>query len=612
MQTAVSQRCSGFAGSFAFLTRRLRAPCLCLHGLIFAALVLSSPLTFAVSDPFTEAQFIAGLGANQLVLEKIERQQTRAGISANEWLRWEHLRIELYNKTAAWQTLIERVDAQQKNIPAAAQDWFATQQVSAWLEQGNGLAARKVLQKIIWSGAAEKPAANLQVWRELVIRSYLLDNQANAAYTAMLRHNQDYPDATDDAKFLRAKVLLQAGRAKDAADLLEKSSSVQAKSLYLLAALRSATLPAKNVMSTVKDMLKAKGLYKDVRLRLWAVITEASYVENDLEQHAEALEEIFSETRASQLDDGLIKLAAESLWQVYSQNAQAAGNQQNLLIGDDEKWFVEADKNKKDPVRQRSIYALLIESASSEASRLRAHDGLVKSLQQREQGIEVIRRLYLHAPRYSDYAGLPAIVHYTLLEQALSESDVVLASRLMQGLQVAPEGIDPLLWDMRRARVFVMAGDITRGSEVLNKVLDGESVLNKTATDRFMQVVFDLQTLGEHDKAYALFDKLLRQAGNFQLQREILFWMGDSRKAQKMYADAAVLYLRSADVPGQSSPDLWGQSALYQAAEALVEANLVSDAKRIYSQLLTLTKDEARRAVLQRKLQQLWLRDNRG
>lgn len=609
---AVSQCCSGFADLFAILTRRLRAPCLCLRGLIFTALVVSSPFTFAVTDPFSEAQFIAGLGANQLVLEKIEKQQSRAGISADEWLRWERLRIELYNKTGAWQVLIQRVDAQQKNIPVAAQDWFSTQQVSAWLEQGNGLEARNVLQKIIWSGAAEKPAANLQAWREQLVRSYLLDNQANAAYTAMLRLNQDYPDATEDAKFLRAKVLLQAGRAKDAADLLENSGLVQAKSLYLLAALRSAKLPAKNVMSTVQGMLKAKGLYKDVRLRLWAVMAEASRVENDLEQYAEALEEIFSETRATQLDDGLIKLEAESLWQAYSQNAQAAGNKQNLLIGDDAKWFAEIDKNKNNPIRQRSIYALLTESAGNEASKMRAHDGLVKSLQLREHGMEILRRLYLHAPRYEDYARLPAIVHYTLLEQALSESDVTLASRLMQGLQVAPAGIEPLLWDMRRARVFVMAGDTARGSEVLNTVLDGETVLSKTAMDRFMQVVFDLQTLGEHDKAYALFDKLLKQAGNFQLQREILFWMGDSRKAQKMYADAAILYLRSADVPGQSSPDLWGQSALYQAAEALVEANLISDAKRIYSQLLNLTKDEARRAVLQRKLQQLWLRDNKG
>jgi len=226
--------------------------------------------------------------------------------------------------------------------------------------------------------------------------------------------------------------------------------------------------------------------------------------------------------------------------------------------------------------------------------------------------MQVLRRLYLQAMRFGNNDKLPAIVRYTLLEQALNESDVALASRLMQGLQVAPQGVDPLLWDMRRARVFVMAGDVSRGSEVLSAVLDSDTILDKLAIDRFMQVVFDLQTIDEHDKAYDLFDKLLKQTGSIQLQREILFWMADSRKAQKQFAEAAVLYLRSAEFPGQALPDLWGQSALYQAAEALTEANLVSDARRIYSQLLNVSKDEARRAVLQRRLQQLWLRDSKG
>jgi tetratricopeptide (TPR) repeat protein len=243
---------------------------------------------------------------------------------------------------------------------------------------------------------------------------------------------------------------------------------------------------------------------------------------------------------------------------------------------------------------------------------MQAHDGLVKSLQQREGGMEILRRLYLHAPRFESHDKLPAIVRYTLLEQALNESDVSLASRLMQGLQVAPQGIEPLLWEMRRARVFVMAGEVSRGSDVLHAILDGDAILDKTATDRFMQVLFDLQTVNEHDMAYNLFEKLLNQTGDFQLQREILFWMADSRKAQEQFAEAAVLYLRSAEFPGQASPDLWAQSALYQAAEALTEANLISDARRIYSQLLSISKDEARRAVLQRRLQQLWLRENKG
>ena len=614
MQTAVSQRCSGFVGSFVFFTRRLRAPCLflSLRSLIFLFLSFFSLAVLAATDPFTEARFIAGLGASQLALQKIEQQQSRPELNADSWLNWERLRIELYGKTEAWQSLIQRVDAQQQSVPDAARDWFATQQVVAWLALGKGQAARNVLRKIIWLRDSEASIASMSLWREQLIRSYLLDNQANAAHTAMLRHNQDYPEGADDAQFLRAKVLLQAGRAKDAAELLEKTKTVQARSLYLLAALRSAKLSANNVMSKAQTIINGKGLDKDVRLRLWAVIAEASHAMNDTGHYADALEEIFSETRATQLDDGLIKLEGESLWHAYSQHAQAVGNRQHLLIGDDAKWFAQAVKSKKNPLRQRTLYGFLTESASNKASKTRAHEGLVKSLQQREGGMQVLRRLYLQAMRFENNDKLPAIVRYTLLEQALNESDVALASRLMQGLHVAPQGVDPLLWEMRRARVFVMAGEVSRGSEVLSAVLDSDAILDKLATDRFMQVLFDLQTIDEHDKAYDLFDKLLNQTGSFQLQREILFWMADSRKAQKQFAEAAVLYLRSADFPGQALPDIWGQSALYQAAEALTEANLVSDARRIYSQLLNVSKDEARRAVLQRRLQQLWLRDSKG
>ena len=595
-----------------FFIRRLRAPYLCLGSLTFLFLSFFSLTVIAATDPFTEARFIAGLGASQLALQKIEQQQTRPGLNADSWLNWERLRIEIYSQTGAWQSLIQRVDAQQKNIPDAARDWFATQQVVAWLALGKGQAARKVLRRIIWSGDSEASIASMKLWREQLIRSYLLDNQANAAHTAMLRHNQDYPEGADDAQFLRAKVLLQAGRARDAAELLEKTETVQAKSLYLLAALRSAKLPVKTVMSKAQSIINGKGLDKDVRLRLWAVIAEASHAVNDTGHYADALEEIFSETRATQLDDGLIKLEGESLWHAYSQHAQVVGNRQHLLIGDDAQWFAQVVKSDKNPLRQRIIYGFLTELVSNKASKRRGHEGRVKSLQKREGGMHVLRRLYLDTPRFENNDKLPAIVRYTLLEQALNESDVALASRLMQGLQVAPQGVDPLLWDMRRARVFVMAGDVSRGSEVLSAVLDSDTILDKLAIDRFMQVVFDLQTIDEHDKAYDLFDKLLKQTGSIQLQREILFWMADSRKAQKQFAEAAVLYLRSAEFPGQALPDLWGQSALYQAAEALTEANLVSDARRIYSQLLNVSKDEARRAVLQRRLQQLWLRDSKG
>ena len=95
-------------------------------------------------------------------------------------------------------------------------------------------------------------------------------------------------------------------------------------------------------------------------------------------------------------------------------------------------------------------------------------------------------------------------------------------------------------------------------------------------------------------------------------QREILYWMADSRNALGEYQSAAELYLRSAHFRGGNGKDPWGHSARYQAAEALSKAGLVADARGVYRQLLDETADQRRRAVLERQLQQLWLRQHQN
>jgi hypothetical protein len=60
-------------------------------------------------------------------------------------------------------------------------------------------------------------------------------------------------------------------------------------------------------------------------------------------------------------------------------------------------------------------------------------------------------------------------------------------------------------------------------------------------------------------------------------------------------------------VPQPISQDPWGQTARYQAAKALAQAGLIEDANTLYNGLLKSTDDPARRAVLQREIQQLWL-----
>ena len=120
-------------------------------------------------------------------------------------------------------------------------------------------------------------------------------------------------------------------------------------------------------------------------------------------------------------------------------------------------------------------------------------------------------------------------------------------------------------------------------------------------------MVFDLQTVKQHDKALLLFGALLEKPLSVQQRRELLFWMADSLQELQRYDDAAYLYLKSATLADPTAMDPWAQTARYRAAKSLVDAGLVEDARQIYSLLLRATKDASRKAVLQNELQRLHL-----
>jgi len=581
-------------------SRRLLAP--------FACLLLLFPL-HGVAEPLSEIVQLAQKGATELALQQLNAQQPNPLDDTQAWLRWERQRIALYQQAQQWQTLITRIDEQKGFIDLAYQDWFVTQQAEAMLALGWGSQARTIYRQLIWKRDTALDAQTLEIWRSQIVRSYLLDAKANDAHAAMLRNAQDYPsDNSESAILLRARVLLLAGRADDAAELLRQKKTTNAKTLYLLAALRSARLPASEIVKKINKQLKNKKLLKENRLRLLAIKAEASKTEADEVQRAVATETFLRLSRQKQLDDGLFRVNGDQLWQAYRAYAHLVGNKQQLLLGDDASWFKEAAKRPKQTLRQRSIYALLALESRLAATRDKAHEMLINSLQKNKGGIEVIRHLYLESKDYFADKPLPALASYNLLEQALKESDIKLASKLMQGLQQAPSGVNPLLWELRRARVFVMAGKPDDASVVLKEIVAKQDFAEKKFLDRFMQVVFDLQTVEAHEQAYQLFESLLAKVELPKITRELYYWMAESRKAQKRYADAAALYLKSSESKILPQPDLWAQSAMYQAAQALADAGLVDDAGRLYKKLLRVTKDEARRGQLQRRLQQLWLK----
>jgi tetratricopeptide (TPR) repeat protein len=127
-------------------------------------------------------------------------------------------------------------------------------------------------------------------------------------------------------------------------------------------------------------------------------------------------------------------------------------------------------------------------------------------------------------------------------------------------------------------------------------------------TDRILQVLFDMQTVGLHNQTIPLLNQLLGASIDPRQHREILFWIADSYKGMKKFDQAALLYLQSAMLPGPTTMDPWAQTARFNAAENLQQSGLSDDARRIYEGLLQITQAPARRALLNRSIQQLWLK----
>ncbi len=577
----------------------------CLQPFLFSLLItISLPLQADVE--LDELRRLASSGAVQLTLKLFEQQAPDHADDAARWSEWERARLAFYAEHNKWALLIEHVDGLPPGIPEEIYFEAETRRAEALLALHRPARARAVLRRLLWQQT--RTSEQVAYWRQLVIRSYLREGSARSANIAMLRYEQDYGKAASHDSLLRARVLILAGQEKTAADLLRKQNSPVARATGLLASLRSADLPAKKIITLSKKELSNKKLTSAEKLRFYAVIAEASRVENDSGQRIAAIEDMFSLTRTLDIDDGLFRYDAEMLWRAYEQHALNIANSKQLLVGDDAAWLKETQTYSNKPLRQRAMYAWLARNATAKQRRTEANEKLVSLLQKRKNGIEIIRHLYTDALK-GDSSEVPVIVGYVLIDQALNESDIKLASKLLVRLVAPPEGVDQMLWHLRRARVFVLAGEHDKGIKVLYRLLSSQELFSKQQTDRFMQVIFDLQTVERHAEAYNVFQRLYDRSPDTQLRREILYWMADSKKALKEYEKASQLYLRSARNPlTEDGIDLWGQSAYYQAADALAKAGFIDDARSVYKRLLSVTKDPGRRAVLDREIQQLLLK----
>ena len=573
-----------------------------------AALLAPATALSASQPALDELSDLARGGAPGLALKLMADGQPALEEDAAGWMAWERERIYLLLSNGREREVVARVGALPEGLPEHFRLWAVTQRAAALLDLGESDEARQRLRRLIWSTGEPPPTEAMATWRRLIIRGYLQEGRVEEAHAAMLRYQQDYGDGGEEWLRLRARVLIRAERHEDALELLEESRGNEGRLLRLLAGLRLGQEDPEAVRRAAARMADARKTEERLRPMARLLAAEAAERGGDHERAVRALERVFGERQLERTLGELFELEVERLWRAYERLGERLGNESQLLIGQDAAWFEAAGKAvKRRPTQAAGLFALLAFNAHDPARGEAAHRELVRLVAEDEEGRRRARRLYLEASRFAELEAVPETVRYPLLDHALADGDIPLASELMASLPRPPEGSDETEWSLRRARVLILGGQDAAGIEVLEGLLDGDQPLAVERIDRLLQVLFDLQSVGRHAEAAGLFGRILGRGADDRQRREIYYWLADSTKALGNHAEAARLYLKSAGLFDPYALDQWAQSARYAAAEALAEAGLADDARVLYKRLLAATNDPAREAVLRRKLQELWL-----
>ncbi len=542
-------------------------------------------------------------GATQLAVRLLDQYQPAAS-QVESWMQWEKERYALYRAQRNWAQLAERATSLPDGLPAEFVHWAKTEAARARLNAHDTEGARRVLRDLLWQeqGSRDEHAE----WRQLVIRSYLIDNNVSDAHTALQQYRADFQVNSPAWRQLEATILIRGGKARDAYALIGDLKTHDGQLLTLLAGLQGDRLPPANVLTRALRLAEETRNKPALHHQAWLLVAAAAARAKDPVRRMYALERALTDAREHAAPDALLVASADDLWQTYERYAETLGNEARLLVGNDAAWLKKAEAYKRDDAMQaRAFYAFLLGHAGIDTRKL-AQQRFVDSLIE-DGRAEVLRALYAESRRYPDLKGVPEYVRYRLADQALTDYDITFAARLMQGLESPPAGEDPDGWALRRARVLIYAGDQRGALQLLNGILAGKKKLDDAFAERFIQVLFDLQAADHHTQVIALLEVVFQLAGNPRIQRESLYWTAESKAALGEHQQAAELYLRSATYKHPTGGDIWGQTARYHAAEQLGKAGLTQDARLVYQALLRHAEDAKQRAVIERNIQQLWL-----
>ena len=560
------------------------------------------------------------LGVPALALSLLDDEQEKRPAFTVDWYAFEYKRILLLSALEHWQSLIERTQwlfdtaKREQHITRKIRLWFETQQVIARLQLKQSEQALAQLQHLLWSSKAENRDKSLPViWRRLVIRAYLQEQLDDDARRALIRYEHDYKtDISDiDWVLLQAQVLMRTHRPQQAIKLLEQISSEEAidvEALLLIARLQDNPKQAVEIAHDMRQRLDGQILSHPARWAYSYVAYLASQVLSDRKAQILNLEAMLSLDLKYPLFDDNYRVSADELWEKYNERGLAIANKEGLLFGNDEQWQKLSDKLiKNETEKALALNVALVLQTENFETKKQQHQTIVEIIERRNNGLELINQLYLHSSKVPDVSVLPDEVRYRLVDYLLSQGDYSEAAIIMKSLPEPPQGKTLFEWRMRKARVLILQGDTGQSEKLIRKTFMEKPSITHAELDRYIQVVFDFQTVQQHQQALNLFDLLYIEGLDDKLKREIYFWKAESYFSLKRYDQAALFYLESARAIAGEENDLWAQSARFKAGRSLVLAEIYSDAETVFSDLLLITASDSRKALINQNLQKIRL-----
>jgi hypothetical protein len=560
------------------------------------------------------------LGVPALALSLLDGEQKKRPAFQADWYAFEYKRILLLSALERWQVILDRTQwlfetaKVEQHITRKIRLWFETQQVIARLQLKQSDRALNQLQHLLWASKAENRGKSLLiVWRRLVIRAYLQKHLDSSARRALIKYEREYKaDVTDiDWMLLQAQVMMRTHRPQQAVTLLKQiteQDAIDVETLLLIAQLQANPKEAAAMNQAMREKLDGHILSRSARWAYSYVAYLATQVLTDPLAQIVNLEAMLSLDIQYPLFDEDYQVSADDLWDKYNEQGLVIANENELLFGNDKEWKKLSDELIKNaPEQALALNVALVLHTKNFETKKKQHQTIVEIIEQRNNGLELINKLYLHSSKVPDVNVLPDEVRYRLVDYSLSEGDYSEAARVMKSLQEPPPGNTLFDWRMRKARVLILHGETTQSENLIRKTFMEKPSITRAELDRYIQVVFDFQTVQQHQQALNLFDLLYIDGLDEKLKREIYFWKAESYFSLRKYDRAALFYLESARAIEGADNDLWGQSARFKAANALVLAEIYGDAKKVYSELLSVTGSVSRKALINQNLQKIRL-----